>query len=185
MSITICSILAFILLSMSSSIAQQKYYSVTQQKETVVQVQDLAALDVSRAKLSNVIARNDGKYEERFELSFQVPNTVETTLDQTQIMLTAYKSDGSVYGKQIWRSSLMGTVDKLKEGTRVTLHTDPKLDGANSYKLGLTTSNARNKVAGEATSCEQCVNYASNTCGSSGVGSVTCGGDGGCSFTCR
>lgn len=182
---TICSILVFIFLSMSSSIAQQKNYSVTQQKETVVQIQDLAALDVSRAKLSNVIARNDGKYEERFELSFQVPNTVETTLDRAQIMLTAYKSDGSIYGRQIWRSSAMGKIDKFREGTRVTLRTDPKLDGANSYKLGLTTPNARTSVGGEATSCEQCVGYANNTCGSSGVGSVTCGGDGGCYFTCK
>jgi hypothetical protein len=178
--------LAIFLLSLNYSVAQQKTYSVTQQKEAVVDIQDAASFSVQSAKLNNVIAKNDGKFEEKFQLSFFLPNSFETSLNRAKVMLTAYKADGSVLGKHIWCSAALGKVEKISaDALQVTLDANPKLEGANKYSLALIQGGDLLAPPDGGTTCQQCVALANDTCGRGGVGSVTCGADGGCSFTCR
>lgn len=180
--------LVIFFLSLNYSAAQQKNYSVAQQKGALVETQDAASFGVQNAKLSNVIAKNDGKFEEKFQLSFFLPASFDDSLNRAKVMLTAYKADGGILGRHIWCSAALGKTEKISADTQqVTLDVNPKLEGASKYSLTMIDGgDSPNLLPGDGgTGCEQCVSMATNTCGRGNVASVTCGADGGCSFTCK
>ena len=177
--------LAIFLMSLNFSFAQQKNYPVVQQKEVVVEVQDTASFNVRFAKLDNVISKNNGKFEEKFQLSFQLPGSAETSLSRAKVMLTAYKADGSIFGKHIWGSAALSKVEKVSaDDLKVTLTVDPKLEGASKYSLAMI-DNIEPELPADGTTCPECVGLANDTCGSLKVASVNCGANGTCSFTCK
>jgi hypothetical protein len=178
--------LGIFLMSLNYSAAQQKNYSVTQDKETVVDVQNAASFGVQYAKLSNVISKINGKFEEKFQLSFYLPSSFDISQNRAKAMLTAYKADGSIFGRHIWCSAALGKAEKLSaDGQLVTLDVNPKLEGARKYSLTFIQAGDSLLPPDDGTTCPQCAGLANERCGRGNVSSVTCGADGGCSFTCK
>jgi hypothetical protein len=169
-------------LLLSPSVAQQKNIPAIQPTEKSVEVTSSAGLTIKQAKLI-APTRNP---EEGFALSFQSSNGSGTTLNQSQVILTAHNLDGTVYGRQIWSTMSNATTDKTANGILVTLRTNPRLDGANRYTLDVEPPALRSEGSALGIDCESCVVFAQSACGSAGIHSVTCGGsDGTCTFTCR
>lgn len=158
-------------------------FVVAQEQVSIVETTDANLFKVHTARLNNVITKNNGKFEEKFQFSFQLPNSFETSLTRAKVMLTAYKADGSFFGSHIWCSAALDNVEKISaDDLRVTLDANPKLKGASKY--GLTMIQGGDLPAPE-TTCPECVGLANDACGRGKIGSVTCGADGSCSFTCK
>lgn len=161
-------------------------YSNAQQKETVVDAQDAVAFGVKSAKLTSFITKTDNKYEEKFQLSFSLPDNFESSLNRAKLMLTAYKSDGSIFGRQIWCSGNLGKAEKNSVGfLQFTLDVNAKFVNADKYSLTMVEKGNSLSLNDNGTTCQQCVSLANDTCGRGNVGSVTCGAEGECSFTCK
>lgn len=161
--------LAFVLLSLN--------FVVAQERTLTVKTDDNATFQANTAQLSNVITRNNGKLEDQFQLSFQVPNVLRTVLPKTGIVLTAFNKDGSIFGQQTWCSASKGMTNEFSANElQIVLNANPKLEGANSYSLSF-----REELGA---TLEQCVAAAKNAC-PGGIASVNSGADGSCSFTCQ
>ena len=175
-------LLAILLLPTNLLAAQQKEAVV---KEVFVEEQDAVSFGVQAAKLTDFIIKTNGKFEEKLQLSLQLPSSFGTSLPRSKVMLTAYNGNGNVLGKQIWCSATSGKVERISADTlQVTFDVNPKLAGASKYSLTMTQGEAGASPF-EGITCQECVNLAKDTCGRGGVQSVTCGADGGCSFTCK
>lgn len=165
--------LALILLSLT--------FVVAQEQSLIVRIDDSGALKASAARL-NVVSKSKGKVEKDFLLSFQTPNLLQTDLPKTEVTLTAYKKDGSVFGKQIWYSASKGMVNEFSANDpQIVLDTNPNLQGASSYSLFMDEP----QLDQPAVSFQDCVNAANDVCGRGNVGSLNSGADGSCSFTCK
>jgi hypothetical protein len=156
---------------------------VAQEQKVSVKTDDAAAFKVQNAQLNNVITKNNGKLEENFLLSFLIPNSLESVLPQTRVMLTAYNEKGGIFGQHIWTSASSGMINKLSaDNLQIIYGVNPKLQGASSYSLSMGSADRLN--LGDI-DCPACAALANDTCGRTKVGSVSCGADGSCSFTCR
>lgn len=180
-------LLAFFLLSVNFSIAQQKTYINSEQTNIIVETQNVASLGLRYAKLNNLITKNEGKFEEKLQLSFIAPGNFEASVNNAKVMLTAYKADGSIAGRHIWCSAALTKSDKISENELlITLIVNPKLEGASKYSLSLfQPENQITSNNNGGTTCQQCVDFANDTCGRGKVASVNCDAEGGCSFTCK
>jgi hypothetical protein len=170
--------LLFILLLTNFLVAQEKKAIV---KEVVVETQDAASFGVQAAKLTNFIIKNNNEFQEKLQLSFELPKSFETSLARAGIILTAYKEDGRVSGKHIWPSVKSGKIEEISgDILRITFDVNSEFEGAHKYSLTLIRDGAFTR-----TSCQDCVELAKDTCGRGSVKSVNCGADGSCSFSCK
>lgn len=170
--------LAFILLLTNFLMAQQKKAIV---KEVAVGTQDATSFGVQAAKLTNFIIKNNNEFQEKLQLSFELPKSFESSLARARIILTAYKEDGRVLGKHIWPSVKSGKIEEISgDILRVTFDVNSEFEGAHKYSLTLIQDDVPIE-----TSCRECIDFAKDTCERGNVKSVNCGADGSCSFSCK
>lgn len=166
-------VLTFCLLSLN--------YVFAQEQKTVVRTNEAAAFNIQNARLNNFAVKNKKNFEEKFLLSFQIPNFLESVLPQTKVVLTAYNEKGGIFGQHIWALADSGAISKLSaDNLQVIFDVNPKLRGASDYSLSMFSGDQA-----DPTTCPACVGLANDACGRGSVGSVTCGADGSCAFTCK
>jgi hypothetical protein len=123
--------------------------------------------------------RSKGEFQERFQLSFEVPSVLRSILPSAGVVLTAYNADGSIFGKHVWYGQTKKMITEFsKDKLKVVLNANPSLKGAATYNLAMEES------AEEPATLRECVAAANDTCGRGKVTGVTSGADGSCSFTC-
>lgn len=174
--------LALVLFSVNFAAAQEQTFISKKQNTNALSVttQDAAAFNVENARLNSVVTKKKGIFEEKFQLSFELPNVMRSILPQTGVVLTAYNKDGSIFGKHIWYSATKGMISEFsKDKLQIVLDANPKLAGASSYNLSM----AEDEV--EPVTLAQCVSAAKDACGAGNVGGVSTTAGGDCSFTCK
>ncbi len=171
---------SLVLLTLTLVYAQEQSFVASHEKPRVVEVQGASGFDFREAQLTEVVVKSKGKFQERFEFSFEAPTSLQSVLSRTKVVLTAYNKSGGVSGRHIWYAGNDKTVRGLTEDKlQVVLNANPSLRGADSYSVSFF-----DEPAPEA-DLKECTAAANDTCGRGKVASVNSGADGSCSFTCK